>query len=73
MEGVAVAKGEHLSLDSEGGAQVTTPRTRYLTTAISIALASSSMADHDRDAGMTGPTGEMRARAQPTEHLVFVF
>src|SRR5437868_7629027 len=25
LEGVAVAKGEHLSLDSEGGAQVTTP------------------------------------------------
>jgi hypothetical protein len=43
LEGVAVAKGEHLSLDSEGGAQVTTPRTRYLTTAISVALASSSI------------------------------
>ncbi len=39
LEGVAVSKGEHLSLDSEGGAQVTTPRTRYLTTAISVALA----------------------------------
>ena len=57
LEGVAVAKGEHLSLDSEGGAQVTTPRTRYLTTAISVALASSSMADHDRDAGMHGADG----------------
>lgn len=54
LEGVAVAKGEHLSLDSEGGAQVTTPRTRYLTTAISVALASSSVADHDRDAGIHG-------------------
>ena len=57
LEGVAVAKGEHLSLDSEGGAQVTTPRTRYLTTAISVALASSSMADHDRDAGIHGADG----------------
>jgi hypothetical protein len=57
LEGVAVAKGEHLSLDSEGGAQVTTPRTRYLTTAISVALASSSMADHDRDAGLHGADG----------------
>lgn len=48
LEGVAVAKGENLALDSEGGAQVTTPRTRYLTTAIAIALASSSMGDSDR-------------------------
>ena len=48
LEGVEVAKGEHLSLDAEGGAQVTTPRTRYLTTAIAVALASSSMSpDHD--------------------------
>jgi len=57
LESVAVAKGEHLSLDSEGGAQVTTPKTRYLTTAISVALASSSMGDHDRDAGVHGADG----------------
>jgi hypothetical protein len=57
LEGVAVAKGEHLSLDSEGGAQVTTPKTRYLATAISVALASSSIADHDRDAGIRGADG----------------
>ena len=57
LEGVAVAKGEHLSLDSEGGAEVTTPRTRYLTTAISIALATSSVADNDRDAGIHGADG----------------
>jgi hypothetical protein len=57
LEGVAVEKGEHLSLDSEGGAQVTTPKTRYLATAISVALASSSMADHDRDAGIHGADG----------------
>jgi hypothetical protein len=57
LEGVAAAKGEHLKLDSEGGAQVTTPKTRYLTTAISVVLASSSMADHDRDAGVHGADG----------------
>jgi hypothetical protein len=57
LEGVAVAKGEHLSLDSEGGAQVTTPRTRYLTTGISVVLAASSMADHDHDAGIHGADG----------------
>ncbi len=32
LEGVDVNKGENLTLDSEGGAQVTTPKTRYLTT-----------------------------------------
>ncbi len=31
--------GQHLSLDSEGGAQATTPKTRYLTTTISIGVA----------------------------------
>ena len=50
LEAVAVAKGEHLKLDSEGGAQVTTPRTRYLTTGIQVALAA-SQASPDRDAG----------------------
>ena len=47
LEGVAVAKGEHLKLDAEGGAQVTTPRTRYLTTGIQVMLAASSMGDGD--------------------------
>ncbi len=49
LEGVEVAKGENLTLDSEGGAQVTAPKTRYLTTAIAVALATSSVnSDHDR-------------------------
>ncbi|MCU1301354.1 MAG: hypothetical protein JWQ87_1638 [Candidatus Sulfotelmatobacter sp.] len=50
LEGVAVAKGEHLKLDAEGGAQVTTPRTRYLTTGIAVMLAASQVSP-DRDAG----------------------
>jgi hypothetical protein len=41
LEGVAVAKGEHLKLDNEGGAEVTTPRTRYLITGIQVMLAAS--------------------------------
>jgi hypothetical protein len=55
LEGVHVAKGEHLRLDSEGGAQVTAPKTRYLETAISVMLASSSIGDghgHDADGGL---------------------
>ncbi len=47
LEAVAVAQGEHLALDSEGGAQVTTPRTRYLTTGVEAMLAASSATDSD--------------------------
>jgi len=57
LEGVDVAKGEHLSLDSEGGAQVTSPRTRYLSTGISVMLATSSVGD--RDAGHAGDDGDV--------------
>jgi hypothetical protein len=42
LEGVEVKGDENLSLDSEGGAQATTPKTRYLTTGISIAIAAFS-------------------------------
>jgi len=53
LEGVEVKDDQHLSLDSEGGAQTTTPKTRYLTTGISIALAASSLVP-DADAGRGG-------------------
>jgi hypothetical protein len=53
LEGVEVKNDENLSLDSEGGAQATTPKTRYLTTGISIALAASSFMS-DADAGRSG-------------------
>ncbi|HET6180521.1 MAG TPA: hypothetical protein VFE61_26615 [Candidatus Sulfotelmatobacter sp.] len=56
LEGVAVAKGEHLKLDSEGGAQVTTPRTRYLTTGIQVMLAARAAAP-DGDHGLHGSDG----------------
>jgi len=55
LEAVAVTKGEHLKLDSEGGAEVTTPRTRYLTTSIAVALAA-TQASPDRDAGQGNPS-----------------
>jgi hypothetical protein len=47
LEAVAVPQDEHLALDSEGGARVTTPRIQYLSTALTVALASTSMSDHD--------------------------
>ena len=63
LEGVAVAKGENLKLDREGGAQVTTPKTRYLTTGIQVMLAvGSSMPDHDARAGGDGG-GDARGSA----------
>jgi hypothetical protein len=62
LEGVEVKDDQHLSLDSEGGAQTTTPKTRYLTTGIAIALAASSVmpdADAGRDADASiGETGK---------------
>ena len=63
LEGVAVAKDENLALDSEGGAQVTTPRTRYLTTALAVALVTTSMGDNDggvRDRGGDAGSGPAR-------------
>jgi hypothetical protein len=51
LEGVDVNKGQNLKLDSEGGAQVTTPKTRYLTTGIAVMLAASS-ASPDGDRGL---------------------
>jgi hypothetical protein len=50
LEGVEVPEGQHLKLDAEGGAQVETPKSRYLGTAIAVALATSSFSsDHDRN------------------------
>ncbi len=57
LEAVAVAQEQHLALDSEGGAQVTTPKSRYLATGLALALAASSAAP-DRDAGMHGNGGD---------------
>jgi hypothetical protein len=53
LEGVEVKNDENLSLDSEGGAQATTPKTRYLTTGISLALAAVCFLP-DGDAGSAG-------------------
>jgi hypothetical protein len=60
LEGVEVKSDQNLSLDSEGGAQATTPKTRYLTTGISIALAASSfMTDADAGRALQQSGGEV--------------
>jgi len=50
LEGVQSGKDGHVKLDSEGGAEATTPKTRYLATALSLSLAAASMRT-DEDAG----------------------
>jgi hypothetical protein len=42
LESVEVAKDGNVKLDSEGGAEATTPKTRYLATALSLGLAAAS-------------------------------
>lgn len=60
LEGLEVAKGENLALDSEGGAQVKAPKTRYLATGVAVMLAVSSSnpeGDHDHDGVRGGGSG----------------
>jgi hypothetical protein len=58
LEGVEVKNDEHLTLDSEGGAQATTPKTKYLTSGISIALAAYFFQDDEVLGGaLTGASG----------------
>jgi hypothetical protein len=62
LEGVEVKDDQNLTLDSEGGAQATTPKTRYLTTGIALALAAGSLTP-DADAGASGQSvGEIAGR-----------
>jgi hypothetical protein len=58
LEGVEVKNDENLSLDSEGGAQATTPKTRYLTTGISLTIAAYFFQDDEVIGGaLTGTSG----------------
>ena len=55
LDAVEVAQREHLVLDSEGGAQVVAPKTRYFSTALSMALAASSVSpEHDAASDLHG-------------------
>lgn len=52
LQSVEVAKDGNVKLDSEGGAEATTPKTRYLATALSLGLAAASGGgDGDRAGG----------------------
>jgi hypothetical protein len=56
LEGVQSGKDANVKLDSEGGAEATTPKTRYLATALSLSLAAASMRT-DEDAGRGASQG----------------
>jgi hypothetical protein len=54
LEGLEVAKGENLALDSEGGAQVKAPKTRYLATGVAVMLAATSSHPDEDHGGVHG-------------------
>jgi hypothetical protein len=56
LESVQTGKSADVKLDSEGGAQATTPKTRYLSTAIALGLAGISVRG-DPDAATPNPAG----------------
>ncbi len=58
LEGVEVSGNEHLALDSEGGAQVTTPKKNYLGMGLQVALAASSVGGGDHERGHVDSGGD---------------
>jgi hypothetical protein len=61
LNGVEAGKADNLKLDSEGGAQATSPKSRYLKTGISLAMAAASMGG-DSDARIANPAGNTSNR-----------
>lgn len=61
LSGVEAGKAENLKLDSEGGAQATSPKSRYLQTGIAIGMAMVS-AGGDADSKVYNPAGNTSNR-----------
>lgn len=51
IEAIMAARSGNFALDPEGGAQAQTPRTRYLSTGVQVALVFSALGDHDEAPG----------------------
>jgi hypothetical protein len=63
LESVQAGKDANVKLDSEGGAEATTPKTRYLATGLSLALAAASTrTENDVDHGIADHGGGTGAR-----------
>ncbi|MGB7667205.1 MAG: hypothetical protein WBL66_08105, partial [Candidatus Acidiferrales bacterium] len=61
LEGIQSSKGQDVKLDSEGGAEANSPKTRYLATGMSVALAlASSHTDTDDYDGQAGGNASNR-------------
>ncbi len=54
LEGVQAAKNDHMKLDSEGGAEASTPKSRYLSTGLTLALAATSFRQHSDEDDLGG-------------------
>ncbi len=61
LEGVQAGKSSNVNLDSEGGAEATTPKTRYLATGFSLALAAASAHTDPDEHGGGGSNGSRAA------------
>jgi hypothetical protein len=61
LSGVEAGKADNLKLDSEGGAQATSPKSRYLKTGIAIGMAAVSMGG-DADSKIANPAGNTSNR-----------
>jgi hypothetical protein len=61
LEGIQTAKSDNVKLDSEGGAHASTPKTRYLSTAVALGLAGLSVRG-DPDAKTPNPAGNTSNR-----------
>lgn len=57
LAGVQAGRAQSLKLDAEGGAQATTPKSRYLDTAIAVTLAAASQGDDPINSGEGGAGG----------------
>jgi hypothetical protein len=63
LEGVQSSKDANVKLDPEGGAEATTPKARYLATALSLTLAAASVrSDSDVDHGVAHAGGDTGPR-----------
>ena len=47
LESVQAGRDEHVKLDAEGGAEATTPKTRYLSTGLTLALTTAAFRSHN--------------------------
>lgn len=63
LVGVQAGADGNVKLDSEGGAEATTSKSRYASVALSLGLAAASAHIGDRDGGAQGPSGSTGSRA----------